>query len=95
MKKILVLGSQGYIGTRLTRYLEDYGYGVTGIDLGTFASCIISDNFNESSTIKKDAQTITKREIQNYDVVINLASRSNDPTSNIDSSIYYETAVIF
>jgi nucleoside-diphosphate-sugar epimerase len=38
---------------------------------------------------------ITKREMQGFDVVINLASRSNDPTSNIDSSIYYEPAVIF
>jgi nucleoside-diphosphate-sugar epimerase len=95
MRKILILGSQGYIGTRLASHLQDYGYKVSGVDLGTFAECLILDNFTESSTIKKDAAMMTKREIQNYDVVINLASRSNDPTSGIDSSIYYEPAVIF
>lgn len=95
MKKVLVVGSQGYIGTRLTSYLQDYGYGVNGIDLGTFAKCIITDNFTECLTIEKDAATIIKKEIQKYDVVINLASRSNDPTSGIDSSVYYEPAVIF
>jgi nucleoside-diphosphate-sugar epimerase len=95
MKKILVLGSQGYIGTRLTNHLQDYGYNVNGIDLGTFAGCTISENFTESSNTKKDVATVTKKEIQDFDVVVNLASRSNDPTSNIESSVYYEPAVNF
>jgi nucleoside-diphosphate-sugar epimerase len=95
MKKILVLGSQGYIGTRLTNHLQGYGYNVSGIDLGTFAGCSISENFTESSTTKKDVATVTKKEIQDFDVVVNLASRSNDPTSNIESSVYYEPAVNF
>jgi nucleoside-diphosphate-sugar epimerase len=95
VKKILVLGSQGYIGTRLSSYLLEYGYSVIGIDLGTFAECLISDNFTQNSTITKDVALMSKREFEGFDVVINLASRSNDPTAGIDSGIYYEPAVKF
>lgn len=84
MKKILMLGSQGYLGTRLTRHLENYGYFVDGVDLGTFADCLISDDFIETRTINMDASSISKWDLEKYDVVVNLASNSNDPISKVN-----------
>ena len=95
MKKILVLGSQGYLGTRLTRYLKDCGYFVNGVDLGTFANCLISDDFIETLTITKDASSISKWDLEKYDVLINLASNSNDPISKVNPETYYKPAEIF
>ena len=38
-KKILIVGSQGYLGSHLTGYLSDYGYQCRGIDTGFFSNC--------------------------------------------------------
>jgi nucleoside-diphosphate-sugar epimerase len=95
VKKILVIGSQGYLGTRLIQYLRDFGHTVGGIDLGTFANCLILNDYTESNIIKKDATEISKKDIYGYDVVINLASNSNDPTSSVDPDKYYEPAIFF
>ena len=35
-KKVLIVGSQGYLGSRLTEYLHEYGYQCNGIDTGFF-----------------------------------------------------------
>jgi nucleoside-diphosphate-sugar epimerase len=63
VKKILVIGSQGYLGTRLIQYLRDFGHTVGGIDLGTFANCLILNDYTESNIIKKDATEISKKDI--------------------------------
>ncbi len=36
MKKILIIGSQGYLGSRLVDYLFECGYECAGSDLGYF-----------------------------------------------------------
>ena len=50
-KKVLVVGSQGYLGSRLTEYLNERGYQCSGIDTGFFESGIlipIVDPINET-----------------------------------------------
>jgi nucleoside-diphosphate-sugar epimerase len=84
MTKILVIGSQGYLGTRLVEYLRDYGHAVQGMDIGTFQSCILDANFTEGHTSKRDALDVSREDIKGFDAVINLASNANDPTSNVD-----------
>ena len=37
--KILITGSQGYIGTFLTRFLSDNGIQVSGMDVGYYKDC--------------------------------------------------------
>jgi nucleoside-diphosphate-sugar epimerase len=39
MKKILVTGDKGYIGTILTEILISNGYEVEGLDIGYFEDC--------------------------------------------------------
>lgn len=95
MKKILVVGSQGFIGTRLTRYLEDYGYSVQGSDIGTFKDCLLTRNYKDCPTVRQDAASITKTELEKFNVVINLASNANDPTSSMNPEKYYEPAEAF
>ena len=95
MTKILVIGSQGYLGTRLVEYLRDYGHAVQGMDIGNFQSCILDPNFTEGHTSKRDALDVSREDIEGFDAVINLASNANDPTSNVDPERYYSEGVRF
>ena len=36
IKKILIIGSQGYLGSSLTDYLQERGYYCVGVDIGFF-----------------------------------------------------------
>lgn len=43
MKKALITGSQGFVGSYLRRELEEHGYAVTGLDLQTGDDVIVAD----------------------------------------------------
>jgi UDP-glucose 4-epimerase len=65
MKHILIIGSQGYIGSRL---INDYSscYSVNGIDIGWFGG---GDN--------TDYNNLSKEELEKYDTIILLAGHSS------------------
>lgn len=75
MKKILIVGGAGYVGTRLSNDLCDDGYDVTVIDEFWFG-----DFLNESiKKIKKNLWYINTENLSGYDCVLFLAGLSNDP----------------
>lgn len=88
MKKILVIGNQGYIGSRLTEYLIERGYQCNGIDTGFFKEGMLK-KLGSEITINKDARLITKKDIKGYEVVILLAGISNDPFGHMTSEQIY------
>tara|TARA_R110001583_G_scaffold94110_2_gene237507 strand:- start:629 stop:1594 length:966 start_codon:yes stop_codon:yes gene_type:complete len=71
MKKILLIGSNGYIGTLLYKKLNEI-YDITCID-----DCWFDPPSNKVDTIKKDFNSLKKDFIQKYDVVILLAGHSS------------------
>lgn len=75
MKKILLAGGAGYIGTRLSNLLADKGYEITVLDNFWFGD-FLNNNINK---IKKNIWEITKEELEGYDTVMFLAGLSNDP----------------
>jgi nucleoside-diphosphate-sugar epimerase len=89
MKKVLVTGSLGYVGSVLTEYLEKQGYGVVGYDTGFFKDCILSAP-PQTETIIKDARDFEKNDLKGIDAVVHLAGVSNDPVGNVDASKIYD-----
>jgi nucleoside-diphosphate-sugar epimerase len=75
MKKILLAGGAGYIGTRLSNLLDSKGYEVTVLDNFWFGD-FLNNNINK---IKKNIWQITKEDLEGYDSVMFLAGLSNDP----------------
>jgi nucleoside-diphosphate-sugar epimerase len=75
MKKILLAGGAGYIGTRLSNLLDNKGYEVTVLDNFWFGD-FLNNNINK---IKKNIWQITKEDLEGYDSVMFLAGLSNDP----------------
>ena len=64
-KKVLVVGSQGYLGSRLTEYLNERGYQCSGIDTGFFEGGKLTTP-EQISTVKKDARSITENDLDKY-----------------------------
>ncbi len=89
MKKVLVTGSQSYIGSVLVPYLVQYGYNVSGIDTGFIKDCLLYP-LNDCKTIYKDVRDITTKDLKGFDAVIYLAGISNDPFKNLDLVKVYD-----
>lgn len=89
MKKILVIGNQGYLGSRLTDYLRDHGYSCTGADVGFFKDGMLCPP-KPVSMLQKEARTLEERDIDGFDVVLQLAGISNDPFGNLTAELIYD-----
>ena len=87
-KRVLLIGSQGYLGSRMTDYLQDWGYICSGIDPGFFKNGKLYQP-KAVPTIKKDARSVEKSDIIGNDVVILLAGISNDPFGNLTPEKIY------
>ena len=88
-KKILIIGSQGYLGSRLTNYLKDFGYDCNGIDTGFFKNGTLTAP-DEVKMIEKDARLLTEKDLEGFEVVILLAGISNDPFGHMTSEQIYD-----
>ena len=82
MKKILLAGGAGYIGTELCKRLMKLDYDITVIDDLWFGNNLDS----KIKLIKKDLFQITYKELVDFDVVIFLAGVSNDPMAEFSPS---------
>jgi nucleoside-diphosphate-sugar epimerase len=77
--KVLVTGSQGYIGTVLVPMLIKKGYEVVGLDTDYYEQCTFYGDLPDVETIKKDIRDIEKHDVEGFDAIIHLAGLSNDP----------------
>ncbi len=89
MKKVLITGGAGYIGTVLTERLLEKGYKVSCLDRLYFGeefifSFIANKNYN---FIKKDITHVTPKDLEGYEAVIDLAGISNDPACDLDVNL--------
>lgn len=70
VKKVLILGGNGYIGSRLYNHLLELEYNVTNVDLGWFG-------ISHPNTIQKDYRDLTEEELSEYTHIILLAGHSS------------------
>ncbi|MCH9813325.1 MAG: SDR family oxidoreductase [Epsilonproteobacteria bacterium] len=93
MQKILVTGSEGYIGTVMMPMLIDNGFEVVGLD-----NCYYSDGnlnntaFPQYELVHKDVRDVTIEDFKdkNYYAVVHLAALSNDPLGMLDEQLTYD-----
>lgn len=88
MNKILIIGSQGYLGSRLTDYLLSRGYHCVGSDIGFFQYGVLHYPMN-IPTLTIEAKNIAEHDLTGFDVVILLSGISNDPLNNLNAELVY------
>jgi nucleoside-diphosphate-sugar epimerase len=81
--KILVTGTEGYIGSRLVPWLVAAGHNVVGVDTGYYSDgCLYLDPIGlpvGARIIYKDLRAVTAEDLKGFDAVVHLAELSNDP----------------
>jgi nucleoside-diphosphate-sugar epimerase len=81
--KVLVTGSDGYIGARLTSRLLEQGHEVTGLDTGLYREGWLYTEqraaVSTPRTLGKDLRKVEAQDFAGYDGVVHLAELSNDP----------------
>jgi nucleoside-diphosphate-sugar epimerase len=84
MKKILVVGGAGYVGSALIPALLERSYKVEVVDLFWFG-----DHLPKVRKYKIDSLDLTKEDLKTYDQVIFLAGLSSDPMAEFSPSLNF------
>ena len=82
--RVLVTGHHGYIGTLMTRALQEAGHVVVGLDTDYFRDCTILDPDSAIESIVKDIRDLEPADLDGFDAVIHLAALSNDPLGDLN-----------
>lgn len=89
--KVLVTGTEGYLGSLLAPILLEKGHEVTAVDTGFYKVGWLYNGTNlTAKTLNKDIRHITLEDLQGIDAVVHMAELSNDPTGQLAPHITYE-----
>jgi nucleoside-diphosphate-sugar epimerase len=88
--KILMTGTEGYLGTLIAPVLLSHGHEVTGVDTGFYKEgWLFNDLQSAPRTMAKDLRTLQPEDLRGYDAVVHTAELSNDPTGALAPNITY------
>jgi nucleoside-diphosphate-sugar epimerase len=82
LPRILVGGSNGYIGTKLCEYLKKRNYDFETFDINLFSKCLLYPIKEKYKTSFKDVRDINDDYLKKFDVYIHLPGISNNPVDN-------------
>lgn len=82
MKKVVVTGAGGYIGTTLVPMLLSRGYAVRAIDRFFFGADLLVPH-PALEMVREDTRRLTQDHFRGADAVIDLAALSNDPSGEL------------
>jgi len=91
MKRILVAGGAGYVGSRLVPALLEKGYDVTVLDLYLYGDDVLAEcrKYPGLKEIKGDLRDlgVVEKALEGCEAVIHLACISNDPSFELDPTL--------
>jgi nucleoside-diphosphate-sugar epimerase len=89
--RILVTGTEGYLGSLLAPELMRRGYEVIGLDTGYYKERMLyRDGGMTPFTIAKDLRQVEVGDLKGVDAVVHMAELSNDPAGQLAPHITYE-----
>jgi len=89
--RVLITGTEGYIGSLLAPLLVEHGHEVTGLDTNYFADGRLEGGAEKSfPRITKDLRNLTARDLEGYDAVVHMAGLSNDALGQLSRRLTYE-----
>ena len=89
--RILVTGTEGYLGSLLAPTLLGRGDEVTGLDTGYYKNGWLYNGVHETPhTLVKDIRHVTPDDLAGYDAVVHMAELSNDPIGDRIGEVTYD-----
>ena len=89
--RVLITGTEGYIGALMAPLVMARGHDVTGLDTGYFREARLEpDPPAAFPVIDKDLRRVTREDLQGFDAVIHLAGLSNDALGQIYRPVTYD-----
>lgn len=89
--KVLVTGTEGYLGSLLAPMLMERGHEVIGVDTGFYkVGWLYNATELTALTLNKDIRHITAEDLQGVEAVVHMAELSNDPTGQLAPNITYD-----
>lgn len=90
MKKVLLVGGAGYVGSVLAHELLERGYAVRVLDRMYFGDQGLADIRDRVEIVTGDLRAIPPMVMENVEAVVNIAGLSNDPTAEYNPAANYE-----
>jgi nucleoside-diphosphate-sugar epimerase len=89
--KVLVTGTEGYLGSLLPPLLIERGHDVLGVDTGFYkVGWLYNGTEMTAKTLTKDIRNISAEDVQGVDAIVHMAELSNDPTGQLSPTITYD-----
>ncbi|MBV6621568.1 MAG: SDR family oxidoreductase [Rivularia sp. (in: Bacteria)] len=89
--KILVTGTEGYLGCLLAPLLIEKGHEVIGVDTGYYkVGWLYNGTETTAKTLNKDIRHISLEDLQGVEAIVHMAELSNDPTGQLSPNITYD-----
>ncbi|MCZ2202303.1 SDR family oxidoreductase [Cylindrospermopsis raciborskii] len=89
--KILVTGTEGYLGSLLPPLLIAKGHKVIGVDTGFYkVGWLYNGTEITVKTLNKDIRDINPEDLEGVDAIVHKAELSNDPTGQLAPHITYD-----
>jgi nucleoside-diphosphate-sugar epimerase len=90
--KVLVTGTEGYIGVLLAPLLLERGHDVVGLDTGFYRDGWLYNPGARKAPpcLYKDLRRITEDDLKGFEAVVHLAELSNDPLGQHNPDVTYD-----
>ena len=89
--KVVVTGTEGYLGCLLAPTLVDEGHDVLGVDTGFYKAGWLYNGVTTSvHTLVRDVRDLTPSDLEGVAAVVHMAELSNDPLGQFAPDLTYE-----
>jgi nucleoside-diphosphate-sugar epimerase len=88
--RVLVTGSDGYIGAVLVPRLLEAGHEVVGLDNSLYSGCTFGPQPEPVTTLRMDVRDVGVEDLRGFDAILHLAAISNDPLGNLTPQVTYD-----
>ena len=89
--RVLVTGTEGYLGCLLVPELIADGHEVVGLDTGYYKAGWLYNGISETAhTVDRDLRDVSTVDLRGFDAIVHMAELSNDPIGDLIGDVTYD-----